>query len=38
MTCAVSVATSVRPRTDVRRFVVDVMVADAANRAGNESM
>jgi hypothetical protein len=38
MTCAVPVATSVRPRTDLRRVVVDVMVADAANRAGYESM
>jgi hypothetical protein len=38
MTCAVPVATSVRPRTDVRRFVVDVMAADATNRTGYESM
>jgi hypothetical protein len=38
MTCAVPVATSVLPRTDVRRFVVDAMVADAIHRAGYESM
>jgi hypothetical protein len=38
MTCAVSFATFVRPRTDARRFVVDVMVADATDRAGYESM
>jgi hypothetical protein len=38
MTCTVHVSTSVRPRTDSRRFVVDAMVADAAVRAGYESM
>jgi hypothetical protein len=38
MTFAVPVATSVRLRTDARRFVVDVMVADATDRAGYESM
>jgi hypothetical protein len=38
MTCTVLVATSVRPRTDARRFVVDAMAADATDRAGYESM
>jgi hypothetical protein len=38
MICAVSFATSVRPRTDARRFVVGAMVADATDRAGYESM
>jgi hypothetical protein len=38
MTCAVPVATSVPPRTDARRFVVDGMVGGAADRAGYESM
>ena len=38
MTSAVPVATSVFTRTDARRFVVDVMVAGATDRAGYESM
>jgi hypothetical protein len=38
MTSAVPVATSVRPRTDARRFVVDVMVGDTTDRAGYGSM
>jgi hypothetical protein len=38
MTCAVRVDTSVQQRTGVRRFVADVMVAGAADRAGDESM
>jgi hypothetical protein len=38
MTCAVLVSTSVQSRTDARRFVADAMVAEAADRAGFESM
>ena len=37
MTLAVSVATSVRPRT-ARRFAMDVVVADNMDRAGSGSM
>jgi hypothetical protein len=38
MTFAILVATSVPARTDSRRFVVDVMVVDATDCAGYESM
>jgi hypothetical protein len=38
MTFAILVAISVPVRTDSRRFLVDVMVVDATDRAGYESM